>query len=213
MDEFFLAANLRNVQEWGDVMEQSIHNGKIKILSRGEVFRLNKDGNWVTAKLTKINKHSDYLVYTFCEDGKQKRQYVHRAVAECFIPNPTNKTQVNHIDGNKANNKVENLEWVTPYENIQHAKRHGLYEAYKCNVCGRRVRCPNIVCKDCRKQERKEWKKQINIVLKENGKTMHDMAKDIGNSYDYMRQVISGTENGEKTVKKINNYLTSLQRR
>jgi hypothetical protein len=56
----------------------------------------------------------------------KKHIQIHREVAKAFIPNPDNKQYVNHIDGNKLNNTVSNLEWVTNSENILHARKTGL---------------------------------------------------------------------------------------
>lgn len=58
-------------------------------------------------------------------DGTWTSQPVHRLVAKAFIPNVENKQAVNHIDGNRQNNKVENLEWVTPKENVIYSFRFG----------------------------------------------------------------------------------------
>lgn len=64
-----------------------------------------------------------YLTVSFCIDGVKSNQSVHRLVARAFIENESNKPQVNHKDGNKHNNNVNNLEWVTRSENGLHAYR------------------------------------------------------------------------------------------
>lgn len=65
---------------------------------------------------------SGYTYVTVCNDWIKKNFIVHRLVAKSFIENHWNKPQVNHIDGNKENNRVENLEWVTASENQLHSR-------------------------------------------------------------------------------------------
>lgn len=87
-----------------------------------------------------------YLHCMLSIDGQSTLKSVHRLVAQTWIPNPENKPQVNHIDGSKTNNRVDNLEWVTQAENMQHAKDTGLWNPEACgNVTrmshGIKVRC------------------------------------------------------------------------
>ena len=67
-----------------------------------------------------------YLQVSLCYDGKKKTERVHRLVALLFIENPNKLPKVNHKDLNKRNNKVDNLEWCTQLQNVQHAKSNGL---------------------------------------------------------------------------------------
>jgi len=67
-----------------------------------------------------------YMALHVYYQGKYKDLYLHRILAETFIPNPENKRTINHIDGVKTNNRLSNLEWATDSENIKHAWRTGL---------------------------------------------------------------------------------------
>ena len=77
------------------------------------------------AKTQRVAKNGYYTV-NIIENNKATVMYVHRLLALTFIPNPENKRTVNHIDGNKLNNSLSNLEWSTDKENIKHAYDNNL---------------------------------------------------------------------------------------
>lgn len=76
-----------------------------------------------------LSTHSGgrYLKVDLYKNGKSTTRHVNRLVAEAYIPNPDNKPDVNHRNGNKFDNRVENLEWVTKSENMLHAYQTGLH--------------------------------------------------------------------------------------
>lgn len=110
----YQVSNLGNVRSLDRIIGNALRKGKIlKELK-------NKDG---------------YLVVGLHKDGKRKKFFMHRLVAQAFIPNPDNKKEVNHmnicnlsIDENKKYNAIENLEWTTHDENLIHSYSSGLRE-------------------------------------------------------------------------------------
>ena len=116
---------------WKDIkgyegLYQVSDSGKVKSLTRKNIRR---DGVVRILKGKKINpklsKHG-YLFVTLSKNGKLKNMSIHRLVAVAFIDNSHNKMEVNHKDGNKLNNSVDNLEWMTRKENMLHAKKNKL---------------------------------------------------------------------------------------
>jgi hypothetical protein len=103
---------------------------KYEVSNFGNVRSYNRHGfgdyrNDEPKLLNPCNVGSGYLSVNLCSD-KMYSRLIHRLVAQAFLPNPNNLPQVNHIDGNKKNNKVDNLEWCTAQENMKHAKLTGL---------------------------------------------------------------------------------------
>jgi hypothetical protein len=113
-----------------------------------------------------------YLISTFRKNGVKKTVKLHRLVLLTFIPNPENKPQVNHINGIKDDNRLENLEWCTNSENQRHAVRTGLktgIKGEKCSFYGLKGGL-NYKCK-----------KVINIKTNQ----IYDCAKDVSDFLEY----------------------------
>lgn len=101
------------------------YESKYIITEFGDVIpfrRQGSNGNPLKHQIMKNGYHKVWLR----NDGEKECKYVHRLVAEHFIPNPLNKPCINHLDGNKDNNHVSNLEWCTYSENMKHAIKNGL---------------------------------------------------------------------------------------
>ena len=101
--------------EWRDVPGWE---GVYQVSSEGQVRRLTINHPTLM--------DNGYMYASFYDKPRKQQKGLHRVVAEAFIPNPENKKEVNHKNGNKTDNRVENLEWVSPKENIAHAIESGL---------------------------------------------------------------------------------------
>jgi hypothetical protein len=82
-------------------------------------------------KTCMMGTNCGYVGVVLCKESKYKSFRIHRLIAIAFIPNPDNKPCVNHLDGNKLNNNIDNLEWCTHSENNKHALKTGLRKPFK----------------------------------------------------------------------------------
>lgn len=137
-------------EEWKDIKD---YEGLYQVSSLGNVRSLYYNKERILAD--RFNK-TGYLSVILSKKGKYKSFKVHRLVAQAFIPNLDNKPQVNHIDGNKKNNNVNNLEWVTIKENINHSWRTGLRENEREGLRQRAYKTIN---------KNKLWEKTKKVVI------------------------------------------------
>lgn len=98
---------------WRDIVD---YEGLYQVSNLGNIKRENR-------MLNKIKHSAGYLKVILCKNSVTKNCYIHRLVAKAFIPNPDNKKTVNHKNGIKTDNRVENLEWCTFSENSYHSFR------------------------------------------------------------------------------------------
>ena len=111
-------------ETWKDVPN---FDGKYQINNKGDIRHKDRLDKY----LKPAKNRKGYLTVGLWGNHKGNTFRVHRLVAQVFIPNPENKPQINHINGIKTDNRVENLEWVNNSENVRHADKLGLRRCVK----------------------------------------------------------------------------------
>jgi len=112
-----------NTEIWVDIYFNGVVTGKVSntgfaVDTKGDLRSLADNGTgYLSIQLASYKDDNGKF--------KSKRRHIHRLVAEYFLPNPENLPQVNHKDCNKANNHVDNLEWISGSDNIKHAHKEG----------------------------------------------------------------------------------------
>lgn len=116
----YQVSNLGNVRSLDRIRKQFNHNGIATVKYKGRILK------------KQLQKRTGYRTVTLYDNNRNgKIKSIHRLVAETFLDNPNNYPVVNHKDGNKLNNNVDNLEWCTVSHNVKHAYNIGLAKIKK----------------------------------------------------------------------------------
>lgn len=164
------------------------YNGMYEVSDEGMVRSRNRAitnsagiSRYVSGRTLKFKVNKDgyrFVSLSFC--GKVTSHYLHRLVAEAFIPNSLSKPMVNHLNGRKADNSIHNLEWATPSENLQHA-----YDAGLCSTIGATHHKARAV---------------IDTTTGLEYPTIKSAAEALGYSYHTLRNMLSGYNQNRTTL-------------
>lgn len=135
---------MANIQHSIQFPENIIDNTEIwkPIPGWEDLYKISNTGKVLSIKNNRIIKNmikNGYENIEFWKNNKRKHMSVHRLIAEAFIPNPENKPHINHINSIRNDNRIENLEWCTPKENIQHSHKFGGAKTYNESKKGKKV--------------------------------------------------------------------------
>jgi hypothetical protein len=123
----------RELWEGEEVRDVVGYEGIYTVSNYGGLWKYVKGGS-VCRAIKQYRINPKYIRIGLLKDGAWVWRNIHVLVAWAFIPNPDNKPQVNHLDGDKLNSRVDNLEWCTVLENHQHACDMGLNKHYKLSA-------------------------------------------------------------------------------
>lgn len=154
LDNLSFEPSYETNETWKDIpgyegYYQASAKGEIRSIDRAVIYECESSVRSMIKRGKLISQTADksgYLHVGLTLNDVTKLCSVHRLVAQTFIPNPENKPQVNHIDGNTSNNSVENLEWVTRSENMQHAKNTGLWDPKYCGYRSTLATGKPVIC-------------------------------------------------------------------
>lgn len=199
---------------------KKLFSGAYEVTSEGEVFSRKRGGCRLLKGAVFRSGHGStkYRTVLLTVNGKQKNYYVHRLVAEAFVPNPMHFPCVRHKDGDFFNNRADNLEWCTRSMAIQSAVDDGRINVWKnaapCARCGKpMISKKSDLCGECQALFKKEQKKDQRaqriaqslqgvscemlsplqrqaVELRKQGKTYQAIAQNMGISCQYAHQLI-----------------------
>lgn len=186
------------MEQWKDVLG---FEGHYQVSSKSNVRSLSRWVNYgtqfVNGRILKQKvKTNGYFYVTFSYNGVDKQFSVHRLVAQAFIENPKNKAFVNHINGIKTDNRIENLEWCTPSENNIHAfkilsRKPVRNFGEKAGMWGKRGALSPLS------------KKCFNVVTGEVFHSIKEAAKSIGMRPCNLSENLSGRRNNSTNIRRL----------